>query len=100
MLAWKGYGPNYMNLIKEQSSGLTTERKLDAFNWSLGMPIAQSGVESSKLGDVMPNARSAVAELSFDVGGDVSMLRMTKTQLQGFYEELEKIQMKVDELTK
>ena len=100
MLTWKGSGNIYMNFLKEQCTGLTTEKKLEGFEWKLAMPIAQSAVDNTKLGDIMPNSRGATAELTFEVTGDSAVVRLNKTQLQCLYEELEKIQIKVDELTK
>ncbi len=100
MLAWKAHGNSYMSKLKEESVGLTTDRKLESFAWKLAMPIAASEVDSSKLNDVMPNARAAVAELAFEVQGDTAALRLSKTQLQAFYEELERVQIRLDDLAK
>ncbi len=89
-----------MAILKEQSAGLTTERKLQDFDWRLAMPVARSAAECTKQGELMPNARAAIAELDFGAAGESVAVQLTKTQLQGLYEELEKAQMKVDELMK
>eukprot|EP00831_Metopus_contortus_P028832 TRINITY_DN2384_c0_g2_i1.p1 TRINITY_DN2384_c0_g2~~TRINITY_DN2384_c0_g2_i1.p1 ORF type:complete len:171 (-),score=31.99 TRINITY_DN2384_c0_g2_i1:44-556(-) len=100
MLAWKACGNNLMSMLREKSAGSTTDQKLDHFSWELSMPFAKSSVDNTILGDIMPNQRAALADLRFEANGEVADIRLSKTQLQGFYEELEKIQIKVDELTK
>jgi len=100
MMAWKSYSAQYMALIKEKTNGLTIENKLESFDWKLQMPMAKSEVEPSKFGGILPNARAAIANLEFGVKGEKVKIELNKTQLQGMYEELEKIQFKLDELTK
>ena len=100
MLAWKSNGNAYMTMLKEKGAGLTTDRKLDEFDWKLAMPIGRSAVENTKLGDLKSNIQAAVAELTFEAAGDKVALQLNKTQLQGLYEEIEKMQIKIDELTK
>ena len=98
--AWKTHGAKYMSILKDKTINLTTDNKLEGFNWKLSLPIARSGVESTKWGELMPNERAAVAEMQFTVNKEKASIELTKTQLQGLYEEFEKIQIKIDELTK
>ena len=100
VLVWKSYGAKYLSIVKDKTVNLTSGSKFEGFNWKLSLPIAKSGTKSTKWGELMPNSRAAVADLEFTVDGEKVGIELTKTQLQGMYEEFEKIQMKIDELTK
>lgn len=96
-----------------------TDAALKDFNWKLNMPLDYSQVQKDdkvildhsqvKEGHVLrKDVRAPVIEFSFDLNTDASKegevsasekVNFNKVQLQQFFEELEKIQLKLDELT-
>jgi len=92
---------------------------LKDFNWKLNMPLEYSQVQKDdkvildhsqvKEGQVIrKDVRAPVIEFTFDMNTDASKgdeisesqrVNFNKVQLQAFFEELEKIQLKLDELT-
>ena len=96
-----------------------TDHALKDFNWKLNMPLEYSQVQKDdkvildhtqvKEGQVIrKDVRAPVIEFTFDMNTDASKgdeitesqkVNFNKVQLQAFFEELEKIQLKLDELT-
>ena len=96
-----------------------TEAALKDFNWKLNMPLDYSQVQKDdkvildhggvKEGQVLKkDVRAPVIEFSFDLNSDAApdgqatqqqRVNFDKVQLQAFFEELEKVQLKLDELT-
>ena len=98
---------------------MCTDAALRDFNWTLNMPLDYSQVQMDdkvildhtqvKEGQVVrKDVRAPVVEFTFDVAGDGAQegvvegrerVLFNKVQLQQFFEEMEKIQLKLDELT-
>ena len=94
-----------------------TEAALKDFNWKLNMPLDYSQVQKDdkvildhglvKEGQVLKkDVRAPVIEFAFDLTSDTEgsqgqqqRVNFDKVQLQAFFEELEKVQLKLDELT-
>ena len=96
-----------------------TNHALKDFNWKLNMPLDYSQVQMDdkvvldhsavKEGQVLrKDVRAPVIEFTFDMHSDATkgdvieesaQVNFNKVQLQQLFEELEKIQLKLDELT-
>ena len=102
---------------------MCTEAALKDFNWKLNMPLEYSQVQKDdkvildhanvKEGQVLrKDVRAPLIEFTFDLNSDAvresegsgvveksERVNFNKVQLQQFFEELEKVQLKLDELT-
>ena len=98
-----------------------TDHALTDFNWKLSMPLEYSQVQKdnkvlldhSQVKEnqvISKDIRAPHIEFTFDLSDDSAKqgeaavkesvkVNFRKTQLQTFFEELEKIQLKLDELT-
>ena len=111
----KQYGPLYVGTLKKRV--ICTDAQLENFNWNLLLPLDYSTApkehvvpfDKKKIDDktlFKKDIRAPVAELTFRLeGGDAKLgadeavrVEFSKVKLQEFFEELEKIQSKIDEL--
>ncbi len=96
-----------------------TEHALKDFNWKLNMPLDYSQVQKDdkvvldhsqvREGQVIrKDVRAPIIEFAFDLNTDAAKgdtidntakVNFNKVQLQQLFEEMEKIQIKLDELT-
>jgi len=111
---WKTRGEKYVNTLKRQQ--VCVDSGLKDFNWVLNMPLDYSQAQKEhyaildhtnvKEGIVFrKDIRAPVFSFTFDLQGDGEQkvesanVQFNKTKLQSFFEEMEKIQIKIDELT-
>ena len=108
---WRLRGEKYVSVLKKQQS--CVEHGLKDFNWVLNMPLdySQAQKEQTAILDhqkvkeqlvFKKDIRAPQFEFTFELQGqsesELKQVRVnfSKTKLQGMFEELEKIQMKLD----
>jgi hypothetical protein len=120
-VSWSEYGDALFNSLKKQR--LCTPDGLDSFNWILNIPLENSEIlaeakaifakdeseETKPHLRLVKDAKAPMVEMSFatsdtSVPGNptekkkTQSIKFTKQGLQGFFEELEKMQVKLDEI--
>ena len=107
------------NVAELKRQLVCTDHALKAFNWKLNMPLDYSQVQKDdkvvldhsqvKEGQVIrKDVRAPIIEFTFDLNTDATKgdaidssakVNFNKVNLQQLFEEMEKIQLKLDELT-